>query len=549
MTNSLTGNFWLSSSRMKATASSIEIPVGKLDEGGVPAINVTNGMLKAVEKLFRDIITNGWTTGLGVDPNGFIWSRSVNHDPSHNEDIVVCLEPKTKKLALAKVDSTGAMKAYDEPQRCPYEVLLTVIGYLWNEKSVDFSKYSKESFVWDSQKDLKTLIAEYESTGKLTKTTEVAGLLSAIYNVGSKIMPTAMEDFEELRAITKQGTDLTKEMFPKNSAAEFFEASAALPTVEADLKNGTTSLQIMKGLRKMFADLVKDYVSGLSEAAKSSIPTEAEIMSYIPTDEFTDICLLLADNLKRKKRNNNILFWGPPGNGKSAFARAVAYVFQLPYYFEQGFDSKDAGDYAGTTIATNGTLHTSCETAFVKAVREGGVFADDDFNYGKAGEQVFKNSVLEEPFRAKLANQTEVVRHNFCIYIATANPNCSGSREIPSAFKNRAYIDMYWKPLSDELLKQHVMNESELEDEKIVDKMIEVYHVINTSIGSGLNKVEEAEYLTPRNLVAWATQTRVLGGAAKRAAEYNIIGAIGENASEEFIKKVRETIIAPRFKK
>ena len=88
-----------------------------------------------------------------------------------------------------------------------------------------------------------------------------------------------------------------------------------------------------------------------------------------------------------------------------------------------------------------------------------------------------------------------------------------------------------------------------MEDEKIVDKMIEVYHVINTSIGSGLNKVEEAEYLTPRNLVAWATQTRVLGGAAKRAAEYNIIGAIGENASEEFIKKVRETIIAPRFKK
>ena len=111
MTNSLTGNFWLSSSRMKATASSIEIPVGKLDEGGVPAINVTNGMLKAVEKLFRDIITNGWTTGLGVDPNGFIWSRSVNHDPSHNEDIVVRLDPKTKKLALAKVDSTGAMKA------------------------------------------------------------------------------------------------------------------------------------------------------------------------------------------------------------------------------------------------------------------------------------------------------------------------------------------------------------------------------------------------------------------------------------------------------
>ena len=64
-----------------------------------------------------------------------------------------------------------------------------------------------------------------------------------------------------------------------------------------------------------------------------------------------------------------------------------------------------------------------------------------------------------------------------------------------------------------------------------------------------MDKKEEANLLTPRNLVYWAAQARVLNGDVLRAAEYNLIGALGSDASDAFIKQVRDKVLAVRFKK
>lgn len=536
--------FWLSFFRMKSEAKTVVL--NGFTRSGCPSVNHSNGLLKAIEKFLRDPISYNWRMGL-AEENGNYWSVSVNHDLQNGNVLFARLDPQNRKLSLAFMDSTGALRAYDEAQRTPYESLLPVIGYLWSQQEV----LIKGTYKWESQKEIAKLVADYRASGSVSDTDELQALCSAVYYIGKDILPEYIEDIEELRDIVTEGRDISKEIFSESSAYFFEDTSATVAPsggVVQNIVNGKmTANEAMAALKAKYSPYTANFLQGRTQEQEDATPKDSDIANYIPNEKFEDICALIADNLQRGCKNNNIMLWGPPGSGKSAVARALAYVFQLPYYFEQGFDSKDAGDYQGTTIAVNGQLHTTTDTPFVRCMGNGGVFADDDFNYGKAGEQVFKNSILEEPFKAKLANLDEVVRSPFAIYIATANPNCEGAREIPPAFKNRSYIDMYWEPLEDVFLIKHIKNASGFEDEAVIEKMVEAYHAINTAIGDGLEKKEEAYNLTPRNLVAWATHTRVFGSPLK-AANTSIYGALGENASKEFLKRVKETMLEPRFK-
>lgn len=512
----------------------------------IPPIRVSAGLSKAVEKFLRDILKNKWRLGIAVDNEGTYWSRSVNHNETTKQEIICCFNPPKKIMSLAIQDSTGALKQYDE-KRVPYECMLPLIGYFWKQKTVDYSKYdSSKDYVWsDIQGDIKYIIKEYKTNGNISETMYSVRFMSLLYYIGKELFDTEMGNFEEVRYIPTSGEDITQEMFPDlKTSTFFFDEIQGEVDVKSDEKSfGST----YKALEDRALRVLAPYHKTLTDEQKALIPKQRN--DFVVTELFADTAKIMLYNLEKGRKDTNALFEGDPGCGKTASAIELAALLHLPCYIEQGFESKDAGDYQGTTIAKDGVLNTTAKTPFAAWAVGGGLFIDDDFNYARAGENIFKNSMLEEPFKAKLADLTEIERNPFTVYIATANPNCTGAREIPSAFKNRAFIDVKWTPPSDEEAKQIANRKTGFQDYAMMDKMLDSLKTINTRIGFGINKKEEAENLTMRNFVYWVDHTQALDGDPLKAANFNVIPALGANASDELVKWVWDAVLKPRFQK
>ena len=79
------------------------------------------------------------------------------------------------------------------------------------------------------------------------------------------------------------------------------------------------------------------------------------------------------------------------------------------------------------------------------------------------------------------------------------------------------------------------------EDEGDIVRMVEAWEKINADIAA---EGESADMLTPRSLVNWAKQTKVIGDPIE-ACEYNILAALC--SSEEYKQNVLNNIIRPLF--
>ncbi len=495
-------------------------------------IQVPGGIVNAMITLF---LTD--KIGIGVTPMGEIYTE-VKGD-GRDSVVGMLYNPRTKKLQACKFNSTDitTKQALITPEmsKTPFQA---AIPFLVQQRL--FDKYAELAGAWD------TVIAESQSQNipKITNNTGAACMIDSFVSAARDDYPIEMGDIENLAVVPPEVYDYTRELLGGKEGSFSLTTVVPLPDGENPFDTGETKTyqKVMQDLKDEMFPLVKDYYEGLSEEDKLLVPTEEKLGIYIPTQKFINICKIIADGIRRGERDTqNVLLKGPPGTGKSTMAVAIAYVFSMPYRFTQSYKTADASEYIGTTIAENGVLKTNVETQFAQTVLRGGVHVDDDNNYAAEGEGTVKNSILIAPYTIKLADGTMAKRHPFSIFMMTANPDAKGSRPINEAYKDRfcAIIDL--EKLSKDEMVRMVKERSHFDNEGIIVRMVETWESINTHI---TESGESADLLTPRSLVNWAKQTRILGNPIE-AAEYNMLGALCAN--DEYKQDVMDNIIRPRF--
>ena len=161
--------------------------------------------------------------------------------------------------------------------------------------------------------------------------------------------------------------------------------------------------------------------------------------------------------------------------------------------------------------------------------------------YAAEGEGTVKNSVLIAPYTIKLADGSMAKRHPFSIFMMSANPDMKGARPINEAYKDRFCVIVDLERLSQNEMVRMVRERSKYQDEGDIVRMVEAWEKINADIAA---EGESADMLTPRSLVNWAKQTKVIGDPIE-ACEYNILAALC--SSEEYKQNVLNNIIRPLF--
>lgn len=499
------------------------------DECKVPA-----GIINAMISLF---LTE--KIGIGVTETGQIYTEVRGDD--RDTFIGILYHPKTKLIQACQfnTEDVTSKQAFikGKTDKIPFQI---AIPFMVQQRITD--KFKELEGAWNN--------VLTESSGgyypKIPNSDNTHCIIDSFVSAAESEYPIQLGKIENLALVPPEVYDYTPILLSGREGTFYLTKSIPKPEDEDPFATGETKSfqKQMEDLREEMFPLVKDYYDSLSVEDKALVPDEEKLGIYIPTKRFINIVKIIADGIKHgEKDTQNVLLKGPPGCGKSTMAVAIAYVFSMPYRFTQSYKTADASEYIGTTVAENGVLKTNVETQFAQTVMRGGVHMDDDNNYAAEGEGTVKNSILIAPYTLKLADGTIAKRHPFSIFMMSANPDAKGSRPINEAYKDRfcAIIDL--DKLSQNDMVRMVRERSHYEDEGMLLRMVEVWEAINDDIAeSG----EEADMLSPRSLVNWAKQTRIIGDPIE-AAEYNLLAALC--AGEEYKANVRDNIIRPRLGK
>lgn len=491
---------------------------------------IPGGLVNAMIKIF---LTD--QIGIGITKKGEIYTEVMGNQ--RDEIVSVLYDVKDHNLKACKFKKSDQITK--EPLvkggQCP---AFLMIPYMVFQRVQD--KYKELEKAWDE------IFEAAEDSGFR----QIAANDGAGYVIDSAVCGAEEEfeirvgEVETLALVPGEVYDYTPELLHGKDGT--FVLTKAVPKPDTldpfTTDDRKTYQDQMRELKNKVWPLVKDYYESLSDEDKALVPDEARLGIYIPTKRFVNIVNIVAEGLQNGDMDTqNILLKGPPGVGKSVMAVALAYVFSMPYRFTQSYKTADASEYIGTTIADNGVLKTNIATQFASTVLRGGVHMDDDNNYAAEGEGTVKNSVLIAPYTIKLADGTMAKRHPFSIFMMSANPDMKGARPINEAYKDRFCVIVDLERLSQNEMVRMVRERSKYQDEGDIVRMVEAWEKINADIAA---EGESADMLTPRSLVNWAKQTKVIGDPIE-ACEYNILAALC--SSEEYKQNVLNNIIRPLF--
>lgn len=510
------------------------------DNDGISGYNINGSVNKIPGGIINSLIKIflAEQIGIGVSDQGEIYTEIMGNQ--RNEILSVLYKPRENILQACFFDKTQPLDRRALPQTSGKYSPYLIIPYLIMQRIKDRHNELKDA--WEEI----YINAEDSSFRKIGKTKGAGVLIDSVICGSTDEYALSIGDVQNLTVIPDTVYDFTGELL-NGKKGTFVLSKGVEKEYDGDpftLSENKSYSDQMKALKAKAWPLVKDFYEALSEEDKKLVPDEQMLGIYIPTQIFKDIVEIISDGIKNGDMiSQNVLLKGPPGVGKSVMAVAIAYVFSMPYRFTQSYKTADASEYIGTTIADNGVLKTNIETQFAQTVMRGGVHMDDDNNYAAEGEGTVKNSVLIKPYTIKLADGSMAKRHPLSIFMMSANPDMKGARPINEAYKDRFGVIVDMKKLAQSEMIVMVKGHSGYNDDDIIVRMIEACEKINDSIAE---EGESADMLTPRSLVSWAKQTRIIGDPLK-ACYYNVLPALC--ASEEFKENVFNTIIRPLFKR
>ncbi len=244
---------------------------------------------------------------------------------------------------------------------------------------------------------------------------------------------------------------------------------------------------------------------------------------------------------------NNILLFGPAGNGKSTMAKVLAGLLGVPYRFFNVSLNADEQKLTGDFLPQEGGgFRFRSNTPLLEAARHGGIIEIMEINYARPGVMGVLNAFMDDTSAIEDSSGVIVKRHPACIIVATTNDGYTGTMPMNEALADRFHIKAEIPPLSKEKIIAKMKRVAPRLSDADFDKMYDVVAVISAK----MEKDGLVGTVGTRQLLNWAADANFHRDLMTSAME-TIIPSISLNKETraEFVTTCLQPLIKGGKKK
>ncbi|MGI8368046.1 ATP-binding protein [Priestia megaterium] len=249
---------------------------------------------------------------------------------------------------------------------------------------------------------------------------------------------------------------------------------------------------------------------------------------------------ILEDAIIALSLGKNVLLKGPTGSGKTKLAETLSHLFSQPMHSVNCSIDLDAEALLGFKTIAEQEGKTGIEFVegpVIQAMKKGHLLYIDEINMAKPETLPILNGVLD--YRKMITNPFtgDVVRgqQTFGV-VAAINEGYVGTVPLNEALKNR-FVVIEVPYIQGGSLKQVLMSQSQLKDEKLIDKFVTLSADLITQVQSG-HVSEEAASI--RALID--TCDLALYMPPLRAIKRGIIEKLEDEREKAAIQNIAETL-------
>lgn len=228
----------------------------------------------------------------------------------------------------------------------------------------------------------------------------------------------------------------------------------------------------------------------------------------------------------------SLLQHGPAGGGKTTNAKLICRDIKLPLIAVVNCTT-NLDEFALGKYIPKGRDFVFFKSEVTEAIEWGGAVVFEELNFGRPEHLAFLNSLLDNNGFVRLDNGEVIKRHPCFRFFATMNYNYAGTNDLNKALYNRFHAKARIKDLTDEQIKNLLLNESGVTS-KIANDMIVIYRKLQTKIAEEMRE----EIISPRDILNWAVQSQ--DSDPLTAAEFTVC-AISES-DERFEEEIWDIV-------